>query len=470
MMNLRATILLLLVCIGLSPPANAEEPLDLIPADSLACWNGRPHPDTTTMQPEGGANWQSLLDLGLQLSGAPIDANTRIVLRSAEMFSIWIRYPHALALIDAKAKAADTDPNARRVDQLRFVLVAKTDRQSAPFLTIIQKSVNEQTDSGAATLEKKSAEGFTYFELRDQRLPAWCIIAWGEIREQFALTIGDGVWPQIAGVARDRSRSLAADPWYIKARQERGRDAVVEIFVAMKEIRARLDPLLQDRATAFFRAWEAENFDQAYWALGFKERALYCEAHFRDGERTVSRLLADPDVRDPALLAPIPPSARYAIYSLPMGDTFPRLLNSLIATRGPEDQRRILAAWSHAQKELGIDAQRDFLKHLGDHIVLHNEPVHPLRIPLAMTTLTEIRGDAATVRKTVDAVCGKLRDTINDAIADGKSFPLLFHRDDDGVWSLQIGPLAGPAWCVTDKFLVTSWSPAALREALRFAK
>ncbi|MFN0136744.1 MAG: hypothetical protein ACKVS9_11590, partial [Phycisphaerae bacterium] len=37
-------------------------------------------------------------------------------------------------------------------------------------------------------------------------------------------------------------------------------------------------------------------------------------------------------------------------------------------------------------------------------------------------------------------------------------------RDPDGVWSFRWGPLVGLAGTFTDRFIVLSWSPGALRE------
>jgi hypothetical protein len=34
---------------------------------------------------------------------------------------------------------------------------------------------------------------------------------------------------------------------------------------------------------------------------------------------------------------------------------------------------------------------------------------------------------------------------------------------------MQVGPVAGVAWTVTDRYIVTSWSPRALREYLEIA-
>jgi hypothetical protein len=448
-----------------SGPSRAAEPIDLIPAESLLCWYGRPFPDTAPLS-EQPSTLQALLDLGAKLAGQPLDANMKILLRSAEMLNVWVRYPHALALIDTRARPADTNPEGKRVDQLRFVLVVNTGGQSEPFLRIIQTAVNEQTDTSAATLTRNFVGEYRYQKLRDQRLPDWCEIAWGQIDDNFVFTVGQDVWPTIAALADGGGPSLSHTPWNEKARAARGREALIEIFVAMKDIRQRLDPFVGGRATEFFRAWQAEEIDQAYWAFGFKSRAMFCEAHFRTADETVTRLYADPETREPRLLATIPDSARYAIYRVPMAKFFPQLVTSMLATRGRAELERIERTWTQIQSEQKIDAQRDLLDHLGEYAVLHNDPPHPLRLPLAMTTLTEVKSDPNLVRQTIDRACTGLRNAIQSAVAEGQSIPLNFHRDDDGVWSLQFGPIAGPAWTVTDRFVITSWSPTALRSYL----
>jgi hypothetical protein len=122
--------------------------------------------------------------------------------------------------------------------------------------------------------------------------------------------------------------------------------------------------------------------------------------------------------------------------------------------------------WSQVQERGQFDVERDLLAHLGDHAVLHNDPPHPLRIPIAVTALIEIRDEPAVVRKTLDGVCTAFRDELDQAAAEGRGPPpITLHREDDGLWYMQYGPIAGPAWIVTERFLVTSWSPRARRWA-----
>lgn len=479
-----APVLLLagLVCAaGAMGRADAREPIELIPAGSMLCWQGRPAPDTGpgTSQP---TTLQTFLEVGARLAAGPLDSGTRLNVRMAEMLGLMIRYPHAVALIDARAMPTATDPTSRRVDRLRFAMVVQVGDQAEPFLRIIQKAVNEQTDSGAATLVSGRAGRWTYQELRDQRLPEWAVIAWGQIEGYFVLTVGSKVWADVAAVAAGDEPSLAADPWYAVARATRRRSAFVEIFVAAREIQERLDPFVDGRASGFFRAWEAGDMRQAHWALGHEGRALYCVAHFRMGdsgapgeETTVQRVFADPDVRDPQVLATIPPGARYAIFNVPVGQFLTRFFRGLVACQGAEARANVERIWSETQVQHGFDAEQGLLAHLDQRIVLHNDPPHPLGLPLAVTTLIEIRDEPDTVRRTLETMCVAWRAALDEVVSRGGAPPpFTLHRDEDGMWYLRYGPagpdwlgLAGPAWIVTDRFIILSWSPLALREYLQ---
>jgi hypothetical protein len=446
--------------------AQPREPLDLIPADTLLCWHGRPLPDTSPVSSQPSA-LQTLLELGMRMAGQSLDSGTQLGVRLAEMFNLTIRYPHALTLIDARALPVGPDQKGRRVDRLRFALVVESGDQTEPFLRVIQKAVNEQTDQAEATLLAKRAGRWSYQELRDKRLPDWAVVAWGQIDKHFVLTIGADVWPNVAAVAAGQAPALSQDAWYKAAREKRGQPALLEILLAAHAIQERLDPFFDGQASAFFKAWDAADIDQAYWALGFEGRALFCRASYRVGRETVDRLYADPDIREPRLLETIPPDARYAIYKLPLDRFLPRFFRGLLALEGQKARANIERVWAEMQAQRAFDAERDVLAHLGEYVVLHNDPPHPLRIPLAMTILIEIRDEPAAVRRTLETLFTAWRDTLAESTEDGRPVgPFTLQRDDDGVWYMQFGPLAGPAWTTTDRFIISSWSPQALREYL----
>jgi hypothetical protein len=449
--------------------ASADEPLDLIPADHLLCWAGRPFPDTTPPTNEQPPSTRAtLLDLGTQIAGKALDGKAQLTVRLLEAFGLMIRYPHALALIDARAKPVGPEGQGRRVDRLRFALVVQTGGKSEPFRRVIQKIVNEQTDSQRASLKRKTAHRLFYQELKDERLPDWCVIAWGDIGEHFVVTVGDEVWPLIASVGAGQTPALSRDPWIVTARGTLDPKPLIEIFAAAGAIRERLDPLVDGRAAGFFKAWHAEDMVRSHWALGFDGRALYCIAHIlNNDEKTARRIYADPKIRNKRLLATIPETARYAIYRVPVGEIVPRFVSGLLATRSPGVRQSAEETWARIQAEYGFDVERDLLPHLGRHVVMHNDPPHPLRVPLAMTMLIEIRSEPERVRQTLETICRAWQIGLERANEQNPvPNPAMLQREDDGVWSLRFGFIAGPAWTVTDRFVITSWSPTALRSYL----
>jgi hypothetical protein len=460
-----------LACVAAT--ARARETLDLVPARSLLCWYGRPEAGAgASFQQQ--STLQTLLEIGSRVAGDPLDRRAQLNLRMIEMLGLTAQYPHALALIDAQAKPLENDPNVRRVDRLRFALIVRCGRRADPFLRIVQKTVNEQTDSGEATLESETAGAWHYQQLRDRRLPDWTTIAWGQIDEHFVLTVGQNVWPSVAAVAGGESLSLARDPWYAAARGKRAGQAQVEIFVAARAIRERLDPFVQGRASSFFAAWEAEGLEQAHWSLGYDGDAQFCLAHFLVDGRTVQRLYADPDARMPRLLATVPPDTRHAIYNVEADRLLRRFFRSLVEVQGQDQRAKLRRLWAQITAEQDIDVEHDLFAHLGNHIVLHTYPPHPLHVPLALTSLTEIREQPEAVGRTIDAICEALRARLEQAAAEGRGPPpFTLHHDPDGIWYLRFGlggsswfGLAGPAWTTTDRFVITSWSPLALREYL----
>ena len=449
-----------------STPCELTEALDLVPAESLLCWYARPFPDTDPTSDEPSA-LDMLIKWGSVLTRPALNAEARLWARAAEAFGLAIRYPHVAVLIDAHAKPLESNPELKRGDRIRFALIVRTCGENDAFARVIQAAINEQTDQENATRVAREASRWQYVELRDQRLPDWCTIAWGRIDDYFVFAVGPDVWPSIAAVAAGDAESLSRASWLEGARDQRGRDALIEIIVASQEIRSRLDPLVDGRASAFFNAWHADEIERAHWALGFEGRALYCVAHFLRGGKTREFVYANPDIRIPRLLTTIPDDARYAIYQVNPGEAIPSFFSGLLATRSATDRKNVMKLWEQIQAERGFDAQRDILAHLGHFIVMHNDPPHPLRLPLAMTTLTEIAKEPEQVRRTIDNICEAWREEqLRLAEATQQPNVMQVERDSDGVWYLQFGVVAGPAWTVTDRFIITSWSPSALRSYL----
>jgi hypothetical protein len=451
-----------------APELRLTEPLDLVPAESLLCWYGRPFPDTSPVSGDP-SYWNTFM----QLFPKVLDAQSRLYARVIEAFSLAIRYPHALAFVDARALPVPSDPSIRRVDKLRLALVVQVGDQpqaEEAFARVLQAAVNEQTDSQFAKLQRRQAGNWEYQELTDSRLPDWCAIAWGRIGPHFVLTIGPDVWPLIASVATGENMALGRTEWLAQVRGPRSRAALIEIILAAQTMRERLDPFVNDRVTEFFAAWDAEELQHAHWALGFEGQAMYCVAHYMENGQVRERVYADPAVREAHLLAVVPDKARYAIYRVEPTEFVPRFFAAMLTTESTQTRKTILRVWEGMKSEFGFDGEQDILAHLGPYTVMHNYPQHPLHIPLAMTTLTEIRDEPQRVKEGVDRLC-RAWQTVWDRDAEKSGKPPLVRvcNDGKGIWYLQYPFLAGTAWTVTDRFIITSWSPVALRTYLEQA-
>jgi hypothetical protein len=444
-----------------------HQPLDVIPADHLLCWNGSPFPDTRP--PGSGPSTPSalgtLLDLGTRMAGRPDDASTQLTLRGAEAISLLVRYPHAVALLDASARPLEDNPAEQRVDGLKIIVAVRCGDDGDAFPRLVQKVVNEQTDAGFATLGEKTAGKWSYHELRDNRLPAWAVFGWGRIGDLFVWTLGEDVWRLAAATAAKAQPSAAIDPWVRKARSARP-NALVEILATHEAIRRRLDPVVHGRATEFFAEWGAADVERSLWSLGFERGAMFMQAHFLRGGETSTRVYAESREPPAGLRATIPDGARFAVYRLPLGRMLQQLVSSLVVTREAEYRRLASGWWQKVEDEGGFSAERDLFGHLGETAVLHNFPPHPLRLPLAFTLLLEIRDEPQTVRKTLDAIGEAVAAFLEESAAKSNRANLVTLQNDGEAWFLQIGPVSGVAWTVTDRFIVASWSPRALREYL----
>jgi hypothetical protein len=98
--------------------------------------------------------------------------------------------------------------------------------------------------------------------------------------------------------------------------------------------------------------------------------------------------------------------------------------------------------------------------------VLFDYPPHPLEIPFALTVAIEI-DDPKAVRTAIDALLESWGRYLDERAERNKTtlVRLKVKRAEDGVWFLQAGIL-GPALKVTERYVVLSWSPEALRAAL----
>jgi hypothetical protein len=115
-----------------------------------------------------------------------------------------------------------------------------------------------------------------------------------------------------------------------------------------------------------------------------------------------------------------------------------------------------------------MDIDGKLISHLGEYVVIYDYPPHPLRIPFAWTIAFEI-DDRESVQLALNAILSAWSRYLDERAKRDESglVRVKVRHDRDGVWYLQAGIL-GPALKVVDGYVVVSWSPQALRDALKY--
>ncbi len=155
--------------------------------------------------------------------------------------------------------------------------------------------------------------------------------------------------------------------------------------------------------------------------------------------------------------------------TFPLREWYVRGREAYLASQHESRREAYREGWLRFEREYGFDFDHDLLAHLGQRIIIHDFPPHPLAVPLLWTYLVETDGDVTAVRRAVDGMMRAWQSGLPKAdgeTASGGGFVPEIRRTDDGIWYLQLG-LAGPAIGVADHWIVISFSPAAVRENLR---
>ncbi|MFQ5424748.1 MAG: hypothetical protein ACE5F9_12310 [Phycisphaerae bacterium] len=478
------------VALSASAPAAPRSILRLVPADCIVVYTAKPYTDwvpaarpMTTAPARGGSQLAAILGF-LNASGL-IPHQGQVYADIAARLPLLGRYEHAIALLDVSSKLVrkqgrtPADRNiSLRLKQLQAAVLFRTNGENSDVLDHLNEIVGRYTNSDVAHLMTEKAGKHTYRRLVDDRLIGWAIWEWGRLGEFFVVTFGAGAFDRIADTYDGRASSLAEDDWFKSAtRKTHGDRALAQWFVSLSRLETSLlEPGLSDAAQKRYRgvisALGAAGMTHDLWTVGLPGRAMSWYRCFQrqvsgGPDRDETRVYSDPE-RYPKSLRRIVPDAatRFAIIHVPTRWLVDNLPRAWVQAQSERHVQRLHAAWERLEEETGIDISSNLVRHLGENVVIFDYPPHPLRVPVALTVVIEI-DDRKAVEAATDALLGAWGRYLDER-AERKGTTLLrmyVKHDDDGVWYIEAGIL-GPALKVTDRYLVLSWSPAALREAL----
>jgi hypothetical protein len=388
-------------------------------------------------------------------------------------------FEHAIVLLDVSSKVvrrpttqASTGPESvsLRLDQLQGAVILRAGGRQREVLELLNRVIGRYTNAEVASLERQSCAGFKFQQLADERLPGWAVWQWGRLDEFFVVTFGAGTFEEIARTYSRQTPNLGDDRWFASATvKTQGDRAFTQWFIALSKLEARLAPTAKGRQTRVFAALQADGMTHDLWTVGREGRALTWYRCYRRAEEDRLVKYSDP-AAFPARHRRIVPdeAAHYAVIHVPVRWLVDNLPRAWVAAGSESRVQTWSRVWQRLEEETGIDIDGQLFSHLGEHIVIFDYPPHPLRVPFAWTVAFEI-DDREPVEVALNAILSAWSRYLDER-AMGQESSLVrvkVRHDRDGVWYLQAGIL-GPALKVVDGYVVVSWSPQALRDALKY--
>lgn len=452
---------------------------DVIPQNALIAYMGVPYgsldiPEASS-QPVVGRPTSSIMTIiaFLNASGMIPDEG-QIYADIASALPLLGQYEHAIVLLDASSKIVPRadggpGPGPLRLKHLEAFVVLRTMGKNEEILEHLNRIVGRYTNSEIARLESTKAHGFSYQRLIDSRLPDWAVWEWGQIGDDYVVCFGRGTFAKVAATHEGKTPSLLKDPWYARARANLVTDrTLAHWFIGFDRVAKRLGEISQARVERVLSHLQASDITRDMWVVGLHDRALsWSRVYQRNGDNVVRRY-SDPAAYSAEMLRVIPDGARhYTILNVPSRWLVDNVPQAWIASGSEKSIRQWQNIWNNLESETGIDLSGYLSNNLGDHVFLFDYPVHPLDIPFAMTIAIEIKNPRA-VRTAMDAVMNAWAQYLEAIASKSKSRLAKVNvlRAPDGVWYLQMG-IWGPAMKVTDRYVVISWSPEALRQAMK---
>jgi hypothetical protein len=457
----------------------------LVPADSLVVYVARPYAVLQQMDAAGRATSQVggggsriAAILGILDASGLLPDEGQVFADIAAALPLLGRFEHAMVLLDVSSRVlrkpgqgaeGGSGSVSLRLKRLQSAVLFRTNGEHRAVLNQLNRIIGRYTNAEVAKLDTQTHEGQRYQRLTDERLPGWAVWEWGRLGDFFVVSFGAGAFERIAQTHAGAIPSLADDPWFKSATvQTQGDRALAQWFIGLSRLEQRFAQVARGRHTRVIKALQADNMTHDLWTIGMEGRAWSWYRCYRRNGQDITRRYSDPAVYRPHHRQLVPEAARhYAIIQVPTHWLVENLPRAWMAAQSEGHVQTWTRVWQRLEQETGIDIDGSLVNHLGENVVIFDYPPHPLRIPFALTIAIEIDNRVA-VQAAVDALLSAWGRYLDER-AKRKGTTLVrvkVRHDDDGVWYLQAGIL-GPALKVTDNYLVISWNPQALRDALR---
>jgi hypothetical protein len=401
------------------------------------------------------------------------DPSTRLWLDAVASLPLVLGHPAGLIVLDYDAVARED--GGHQLAGLQTVLAIRIGEDAAPINQRIQHLLNVHTNSRDSTIQRTQHGDRKRFTLRDQRIPAWAEITWGQVGNWYLVALGNGTFERIEKTIHGHDRtngdakvpvpSLASDPWFVEAFEKtEGIRAEFACYLNFDAIRRPADPHFNMKINRVQIALHLSGVDRGLWTVRKEDRSVELYGFYRRLGQDIFRPLASSRLlagREPSLI-PGEATTFMAIEGNPH-KIVEGVCRAVLFSKSPPGQESLKQFWRWVQEESGVDVYADVIDQLGDAIMIHDYPLHAFRLPVARTIVVPVKGDPDVLRSSID----RLMSFAQKHLPPDGMFQLA--QEPDGIWHIRY-VLDGPGVTVTGRWLIISYSPEAVRQNVRFLR
>jgi hypothetical protein len=435
-----------------------EDLARLVPADILAAY-------MVDSPPADGASAKSnsfdiatvLIDQAFAMGFLnSLDIEIRCWLDTIASISTIIAHPHAVMLFDLQVERDEHE--SHRVSKLSAALVMRTRGNSKAIEKRIQHLLGSYTNQTESTLDSLQIEEHTLHRLRDGRLADGLVVCWASVGDYFIVAIGEESLRRVVAALHSKATSIWQDASFREGVEAlAAQNALITVHLRFDEVQKKSPPLgakLRKMQAALAMA----DCEQGVWAAGYSGRSLEIRQWLRTGGKgNLSVIAGDEYLRGGAEDVLPGEAGTFAAIGIEPTVWFERIRSAYLAARSRKNVAESRAYWGQVEQSAGLHFA-EFFSRLGGPILVHDFPEHALRLPPAWTIVVPVKGEAQLVRKDIEAIFSFWQKEL-----EGGALGLA--RTADGLWFLKVG-LEGPAITVTDRHLLISFSPHAVRQNL----
>lgn len=447
---------------GQSPASSqcAQRIINAVPADAMAVFfaPGGTKPQAASGIGGPGGSWSSVLGA---LSG-PTSTWGQVIGDLARVLPALGEYDRAVALLDVSSRAVGD--NSYRLEQFKLAIIIDTGGQNQRVLKLIKGVLDGYFSRDDSQLTWCEQDSIRWQRLSSGRLPAWCNWQWGSLGRLFVFAVGQGAFEQVVqayvGKRGGLSRKLVAN-----GQGGDGGGWLFTVYLNIDRLAWRLRPVVGQRIDTVIGALDAEGLSALSVKFARVQKEVSAWAAMDWGSKQTYRQIG----AERCPMTVVPAGARsYSCLRVSAGRLVRSLTAGYLGGRNPNRAAKLREGFTKIEELAGVKFDSEVLEKLGGFIIIHDWPAHPLNWPLAFTIVIPHSGGQDLARRlTRLAQAGAVR------LARGKNDQQRSWWDNfltwqigsssDGIWFVHLGPMVIASGAATDRYVVISFSPQAVR-------